>query len=160
MNRMMTMCGVAALLAVGVTAYPTGAPSSVCDDPFMEPTYHRDYLNATGYNNTNQYTLRSSPAEGRPGIVEVTLTGAPFKGFVVRASTPGENNEGEFIVDEDSQFHALHCSSNENAAVTHSSPEFKSSVKLLWRDNNSGNHVFQATVVPTIETYVINIFES
>ncbi|XP_045137640.1 putative ferric-chelate reductase 1 [Portunus trituberculatus] len=161
MNRLMIVCGVATLFVMGITAHPRGAPSSVCDDPFMEPIYHRDHLNATPYNNTDEYTLQSAPIEGRPGIVRVTLTGPRFKGFVVRASTTGgEINQGQFIIDEDSDFHALHCSNNTDIAVTHSSPEFKDSVQLLLRDNNNGSYVFQATVVPTIETYYINIFES
>ena len=66
----MIVCAVAAILVMGVAAHPTGAPSSVCDDPSMEPTYHSEYLNATGYNNTDEYTLKTKPAEGRPGILE------------------------------------------------------------------------------------------
>ena len=73
---MMILYGLLALLVGGCMAYPTGAPPSTCDDPFMEPTYHRDHLNATGYNNTNQYNLTRAPVEGSPKMIQGESRGA------------------------------------------------------------------------------------
>lgn len=67
---MLIVSGLVALLAAGFMAYPTGAPSYVCDHPFMEPIFHRDNLSAIGYNNTDQYTLRSQSVDGSPERIQ------------------------------------------------------------------------------------------
>ncbi|KAG0722096.1 putative ferric-chelate reductase 1 [Chionoecetes opilio] len=149
---------VVLVAAWGVMGHPTGAPSSVCDHPFMEPICHRDNLSAIGFNNTGQYSLCSDAVEGSPGRVMVTLTGASFKGFVIRATTDGENL-GEFNEEGSNvSFNDLTCSRQEDVAVTHVNANSKSSVSLVWEESNGGKSTFQATVVPSIETYVINIY--
>lgn len=59
-------------MVAGYLAHPTGAPSSVCDHPFMEPIFHRDNLSAIGHNNSdlpNPYTLRAVPVQGSPDLI-------------------------------------------------------------------------------------------
>ncbi|XP_050738224.1 uncharacterized protein LOC127009313 [Eriocheir sinensis] len=160
MNRILLVCGVTALLVGGCSARSSGAPTSVCNDPLMEPTYHIDNFAATGVNNTNEYTLTSEPVVGSPGLFKVTLSGPVFKGYTVRATTTNAKNLGEFIADANaSEFQVMHCASEKDVAVTHASATDKSSVTLFWLDRNNGNYVLQATVVPDINTYVTLIYE-
>ncbi|KAK8381727.1 hypothetical protein O3P69_015049 [Scylla paramamosain] len=159
MNRMLVVCGVVTLLAVGSMTYPSGAPSQVCDDVSMTPTYHAQNCQATGVNNDDQYILTAEPVPGSNGRVKVTLTGDPFMGFVVRATTPGEENLGQFIAKESNvEFQTMSCTNLTNVAVTHIDRKPKSSITLMWNDQNNGNYIFQATTVQNITEYVINIF--
>lgn len=42
--------------------FHTGAPTEVCDDPLMKPTYHIDNFGATDISNDKKYTLTVVPA--------------------------------------------------------------------------------------------------
>ncbi|XP_045137637.1 putative ferric-chelate reductase 1 homolog isoform X2 [Portunus trituberculatus] len=157
--RMLVVCGLVTLLAVGSMTWPTGAPDEVCDSVLMKPTFHVDNYNATGVNNKNQYSLTAEPVPGSNGKVEVTLKGNSFLGFVVRATTPGEENLGNFIAEESNvKFKTLSCKNVTDVAVTHTNPSSKSSITLMWQDFNNGNYVFQATTLQSLNNYVMNIF--
>lgn len=115
------------VLVAAVQGYPTGAPESRCDDP--KPN-HPGSEEVTADKITHLQLKQSAQDFKNGDIVNVTLvsTGAPFKGFLVKALVDDGNGiGGQFLPGEGHKL-ITKCS-----AVTHSNNNPKQEVHLQWK---------------------------
>ncbi|CAG5120772.1 unnamed protein product, partial [Candidula unifasciata] len=102
-------------------SYSSGAPAPACSALDPSPGHGTSTVN-----DPSPYNLTFSAASYRPGeVIEVTLDGAPFEGFLILARpTLGSSGPvGNFSAGNNSK---VACS------VTHNSKTVKSSISFNW----------------------------
>ncbi|XP_051021792.1 ferric-chelate reductase 1 [Acomys russatus] len=146
---------VCALLACSVTGYPNGRVPMSCDgmvpqhghSPQPEPVH--------------QVTV--SQTKFKPGDqVQVTLSGPPFRGFLLEARDAEDLSGppvGAFTLIDREVSQLLTCEDVKGIAVSHTSSSKKTEIKVYWNaPTTAPNHIrFLATVVRQYKTYWVKI---
>ncbi|KAJ3654239.1 hypothetical protein Zmor_013438 [Zophobas morio] len=131
---------VSALVATS-WGYSAGAPESVCDD--MTPKHPVDPQKPP-----LPYTIAVSKKEAKAGeVVEITIGGKPFKGFLLQVRN-GDKAVGSFdIADTDKYAKAINCHGTAGSAATHKNAVDKNNLVLKWKaPEGSGNYQIFVTV--------------
>ncbi|XP_016046077.1 ferric-chelate reductase 1 isoform X1 [Erinaceus europaeus] len=137
-----------------VANYPDGGVTQSCHE--MIPAHGHSPRSDPVHNiSVSQMTFR-------PGDqIKVTLSGPPFKGFLLEARDAENLNGppiGSFTCDSQvSQL--LTCENVQGSAVSHSSPSKKTEIKVYWHaPSTAPNHIqFLATVVEKYKIYWVKI---
>ncbi|KFO26878.1 ferric-chelate reductase 1 [Fukomys damarensis] len=138
-----------------VASYPNGKVTQSCHrmipkhghSPRPEPTHH----------------MALSQTTFRPGDqIEVTLSGQPFKGFLVEARNAEDLDGppvGSFMLIDHEVSQLLTCDDIQGSAVSHTSSSNKTEIKVYWKAPSSApNHIrFLATVVKNYKIYWVKI---
>ncbi|XP_036690415.1 ferric-chelate reductase 1 isoform X1 [Balaenoptera musculus] len=143
------------LLVSSVANYPNGKVTKSCrgmipkhgQTPQSDPACH----------------ISVSQMAFRPGDqIKVTLSGPPFKGFLLEARD-AENLSGppigSFTLIDSQVSQLLTCEDIQGSAVSHTSPSKKTEIKVYWNAPSSApNHIkFLATVVEKYKIYWVKI---
>uniref|UniRef100_A0A023FLP2 Putative secreted protein n=1 Tax=Amblyomma cajennense TaxID=34607 RepID=A0A023FLP2_AMBCJ len=131
-------------------AHKDGAPASACAT--MIPQHNDSKHEEAGP--STPYTLVQDKKDFKAGdTVAVTLSGAPFKGFFIKAFDDKNKEIGQFEASGESK-PVTECS-----AVTHTNPNDKTAVKVIWKApaGASGQVQFRATVVENYQKYIIGL---
>ncbi|XP_005388845.1 PREDICTED: ferric-chelate reductase 1 [Chinchilla lanigera] len=144
------------LLHVGsVASYPNGKVTKSCHR--MTPDHgHRPQPDPTHRVAVSQTTFR-------PGDqIEVTLSGRPFRGFLLEARDAERVDGppvGSFLLNDSQVSQLLTCGDVQGSAVSHTSASKKSEIKVYWKAPSSApSHVrFLATVVEKYKIYWVRI---
>ncbi|KAK8772316.1 hypothetical protein V5799_024440 [Amblyomma americanum] len=105
-------------------AHPDGAPASACAT--MNPEHNDSKHEEAGP--STPYTLVQDKKDFKAGdTVAVTLSGAPFKGFFIKAFDDKNKEIGQFEASGESK-PVTECS-----GVTHTNSAEKTAVKVLWK---------------------------
>ncbi|XP_064472229.1 putative ferric-chelate reductase 1 homolog [Ornithodoros turicata] len=140
------------VLVAAVQGYPSGAPESRCDDP--RPKHPGSEEIAA--DKITHLQLKQSARDFKNGdVIEVTLvsTGAPFKGFLVKAFVDNGNEVGGQFLPGEGVKVITKCS-----AITHNNNNPKQEVVLKWKaDIAQGTVHFKATVVENVKKYYIGL---
>eukprot|EP00105_Crassostrea_gigas_P001211 XP_011413266.1 PREDICTED: putative defense protein 3 [Crassostrea gigas] len=144
-------------LVKSTEGYPDGAPERACF--FMIPRHTHPQsgrpifkqAGGTPYNITLS-SLTYTP--NRP--LRVTISGAPFKGFLIVAGEEGSKDwpTGQWYTENDAA-RPMFCS-GKNDAITHTNSRWKDSITLLWygpTHSTADMIQFIATVVTNRTTY-------
>ncbi|XP_004635739.1 ferric-chelate reductase 1 [Octodon degus] len=143
------------LCASSVASYPNGKVTESCrrmipghgHSPQPDPPHH----------------VAVSQTTFRPGDqIVVTLSGRPFKGFLVEARDAEDLDGppvGSFLLKDSQVSQLLTCEDVQASAVSHTSSSKKSEIKVFWKAPSSApNHIrFLATVVEKYKTYWVHI---
>ncbi|XP_012922658.1 ferric-chelate reductase 1 [Heterocephalus glaber] len=138
-----------------VASYPNGKVTKSCHrmvpehghSPQSEPTHH----------------MAVSQTTFRPGDqIEVTLSGRPFKGFLLEARNAEDLDGppiGSFMLIDSQVSQLLTCEDIQGSAVSHTSSSKKTEIKVYWKAPSSApNHIrFLATVVEKYKIYWVKI---
>ncbi|KAI4580529.1 hypothetical protein MJT46_019298 [Ovis ammon polii x Ovis aries] len=138
-----------------VVNYPSGKVTKSCRGMIPEhghtPQYHP------------VHRISVSQVTFRPGDqIKVTLSGPPFKGFLLEARD-AENSSGppvgSFTLIDSHVSQLLTCEDVQGSAVSHRSPSKKTEIKVYWDAPSSApNHIiFLATVVEKYKIYWVKI---
>ncbi|DAA31556.1 TPA: ferric-chelate reductase 1-like [Bos taurus] len=138
-----------------VANYPSGKVTKSCGG--MIPEHGHTPQSHPAHN------ISVSQKTFRPGDqIKVTLSGPPFKGFLLEARD-AENLSGppvgSFTLIDSHVSQLLTCEDVQGSAVSHRSPSKKTEIKVFW-DAPSGapNHItFLATVVEKYKIYWVKI---
>ncbi|XP_029804586.1 ferric-chelate reductase 1 [Suricata suricatta] len=117
------------------------------------------------------HTARSDPVHNisvshmtfRPGDqIEVTLSGLPFKGFLLEARDAEDLNGppvGSFTLIDSQMSQLLTCEDVQGYAVSHTNPHKKTKINVYWNaPRNAPNHIkFLVTVVEKYKNYWVKI---
>lgn len=99
----------------------------------------------------------------RPGDrIEVTLSGPPFKGFLLEARNAEDLSGrpiGSFTLNDSEVSQLLTCEDIQGSAVSHTSPSKKTEIKVYWNAPSSApNHIqFLVTVVEKYKIYWVKV---
>ncbi|XP_036434454.1 putative ferric-chelate reductase 1 [Colossoma macropomum] len=140
-----------------VQGYDTGLVSGSCGD--MTPSHRGN----SAQNSQAPYSIStdtSSYIDGQEITVTLAAQSGSFKGFLLEAREVGGSNPvGSFtLVSSNTQL--LPCSSQANAAVSHTSASSKSQIQSKWKAPSSGNSKnieFRATVVRDFSTFWVGV---
>ncbi|XP_019693046.2 ferric-chelate reductase 1 [Felis catus] len=138
-----------------VTNYPSGKVGKSCHGMVPE----------------HSHTARSDPVHNvsvsqmtfRPGDqIEVTLSGLPFRGFLLEARNAEDLSGppiGSFTLIDSQVSQLLTCEDVQGYAVSHTNPSKKTKIKVYWNaPSNSPNHIkFLVTVVEKYKIYWVKI---
>ncbi|XP_049472705.1 ferric-chelate reductase 1 [Panthera uncia] len=119
----------------------------------------------------HSHTARSDPVHNvsvsqmtfRPGDqIEVTLSGLPFRGFLLEARNAEDLSGppiGSFTLIDSQMSQLLTCEDVQGYAVSHTNPSKKTKIKVYWNaPSNSPNHIkFLVTVVEKYKIYWVKI---
>ncbi|XP_044605472.2 ferric-chelate reductase 1 isoform X2 [Equus asinus] len=128
-----------------VANYPNGKVTKSCYGMIPEHG-HTPQSDPVHHISVSQMTFR-------PGDqLKVTLSGPPFKGFLLEARDADDLSRspiGSFALIDSQVSQLLTCEDIQGSAVSHTSPSKKTEIKVYWNAPNSApNHVqFLATVV-------------
>ncbi|XP_055995105.1 ferric-chelate reductase 1 [Sorex fumeus] len=138
-----------------VTNYPNGKVTNSCHG--MMPIHgHNPLLDPI-------HNIAVSQATFRPGDqIKVTLSGPPFKGFLLEARNAEDLNGppiGSFTLIDSQEAQLLTCEDVQGSAVSHTSPSKKTEINVDWNAPSSApNHIqFLATVVEKYKIYWVKI---
>ncbi|XP_055259000.1 ferric-chelate reductase 1 isoform X1 [Moschus berezovskii] len=138
-----------------VVNYPSGKITKSCHGMIPEHG-HTPQSHPTHHISVSQMTFR-------PGDrIKVTLSGPPFKGFLLEARD-AENLSGppvgSFTLIDSHVSQLLTCEDVQGSAVSHRSPSKKTEIKVYWDAPSSApNHInFLATVVEKYKIYWVKI---
>ncbi|RUS78475.1 hypothetical protein EGW08_013763 [Elysia chlorotica] len=146
-SRMLATILCAILLTPEVASFPTGAPLNACMT--LYPSSH-GASTATG---PSPYSLTFSSSTYRPGeTIEVTLSGAQFKGFLIvgrKQIDTTKSNVGHFQTPATKDAKLLCTGLQEGNGVTHTNNTVKSSITFDWKAPAAdiGDIVFHFTIV-------------
>jgi hypothetical protein len=121
--------------------YSAGAPESVCDD--MTPKHPVEPQKSP-----LPYTISVSKKEAKGGeIVDITIGGKTFKGFLVQVRN-GDKAVGSFqIPDTDKYSKPINCHGTNGSGATHKNAVEKKDLVLKWKaPEASGNYQVYVTV--------------
>ncbi|XP_061188528.1 ferric-chelate reductase 1-like [Saccostrea echinata] len=145
------------LLVKTSVGYPDGAPERACF--FMIPRHTHPQSNRPIFKQMggSPYNITVSSVTYTPNKpLRVTISGAPFKGFLIVAGEEGSKDwpTGQWYTENDAA-RPMFCSGN-NDAITHSNSRWKDSITLLWygpTHSTADMIQFIATVVTNRTTY-------
>jgi len=131
------------LLLRPAQGYSSGAPRGACDS--MRPSHGPGASVRQGA--PPPYALQA-PSSARPGQrVTVSLGGASFKGFMVRALDGAGNSVGRFLAEPSDSWQAMTCQKSADTATHQRGPPY-SQLQLTWEAPSSpGTYRLLATVV-------------
>ncbi|XP_073907026.1 ferric-chelate reductase 1 isoform X3 [Castor canadensis] len=143
------------LLVSSVVNYPNGKVTKSCrgmvplhgHSPQSEPIHH----------------IAVSQRKFRPGDrIEVTLSGPPFKGFLLEAHDAEDLSGlpiGSFTLIDSQVSQLLTCEDVQGSAVSHTSSSKKTEIKVYWNAPSSApDHIrFLVTVVEKYKIYWVRI---
>ncbi|XP_017878710.1 putative defense protein 3 [Ceratina calcarata] len=139
---------VVASLTLLTHGYPTGAPVDVCAMSDGEP-HHGTAVSQPA--NTSPYTFTASSSEYSPNSqITVTISGAPFKGFLIQARDKETGSWiGSWEKTDQTNTHP------ECSAVTHADPHVKEEATFIWTAPPKGQgHVeFTGTILKEYSTF-------
>ncbi|XP_062047793.1 ferric-chelate reductase 1 [Lepus europaeus] len=143
------------LRIISVANYPNGKVTQSCGR--MIPEH--------GHSPQSEVAHRISVSQKtfRPGDqIEVTLSGQPFKGFLLEARDAENLNGfpvGSFSLIDSRVSQLLNCEDIQGSAVSHTSSSKKTEIKVYWSAPSSApNHVqFLATVVEKYKIYWVKM---
>ncbi|RUS78476.1 hypothetical protein EGW08_013764 [Elysia chlorotica] len=136
-----------ASLASLAAAYPNGAPVGACT------TLNPDSHGPSTAKGPSPYTITFSSNTYQPGqVLQVTLSGAPFKGFLIVGRKDGDQtmaNTGFFQTPKSPDAQLQCVGGKDGNGVTHTNNTVKSSISLDWKAPSSavGDIVFHFTTV-------------
>ncbi|XP_072690772.1 ferric-chelate reductase 1 isoform X4 [Canis lupus baileyi] len=143
------------LYVSSVANYPNGKVGRSCHGMVPEHghTAHSDPVHNIS---VSQMTFR------RGDQIEVTLSGPPFRGFLLEARNAEDLSGppiGSFTLIDSQVSQLLTCEDVQGYAVSHTSPSKKTKVKVYWNAlSNAPNNVkFLVTVVEKYKTYWVKI---
>lgn len=146
---------VIALLTCSVTAYPNGKVPMSCGG--MIPQHNHSPQSEP----IHQITV--SQTTFKPGDqIEVTLSGPPFRGFLLEARD-AENLSGppigSFTLIDSEESQLLTCTDVQGLAVSHTRSSKKTEIKVYWdAPSPAPDHIrFLATVVQKFKIYWVKI---
>ncbi|XP_006169082.1 ferric-chelate reductase 1 [Tupaia chinensis] len=99
----------------------------------------------------------------RPGDqIKVTLSGRPFKGFLLEARDAEDVSGppvGSFTWNGSQEIQLLNCKDVEGSAVSHTNPSKKTEIEVYWNaPSSASNHIqFLVTVVEKYKIYWVKI---
>lgn len=129
-SRRRVSCLLSLLLVPPVLSYANGKVSKACSG--MEPHHH-----SRGQTSPSPYQLQANSSTYRPGeLVQVTLWGQSFEGFLLQARDPAQDDPaalGSFVLTDPRSSQLLNCNKHKDSAVSHTSKSLKSLVRVLWR---------------------------
>jgi len=130
-------------LVASARAYSSGAPRSACDT--LRPSHGPGDTTLSGAR--APYVLKA-PRAARPGEkLTVSLGGASFKGFMVRALDGAGNSVGRFVAEPSDSWQAMTCQRSGDTATHQRGPPY-SQLRLLWEaPSKPGTYRLIATVV-------------
>ncbi|KAI5936877.1 Ferric-chelate reductase 1 [Manis javanica] len=138
-----------------VANYPNGKVTESCDG--MIPQHGYTSLSDPAYNiSVSQMTFR-------PGDqIKVTLSGLPFKGFLIEARDAEDLSGppiGSFTLIDSQVSQLLTCEDIKGSAVSHTNPSKKTEIKVYWNaPSTAPNHIrFLVTVVQKYKIYWVKI---
>jgi len=131
------------LLLRPAQGYSSGAPRGACDS--MRPSHGPGASVRQGA--PPPYALQA-PSSARPGQrVTVSLGGASFKGFMVRALDGAGNSVGRFLAEPSDSWQVMTCQKSADTATHQRGPPY-SQLQLTWEAPSSpGTYRLLATVV-------------
>merc|ERR1712212_946948 len=118
--RLAAAVTVVACLAGVVHGYGTGAPLNACGT--LVPGHGVDFSTNT------DYSLKVTEGQGFSTVTVSSVTGVPFKGFMVQAFDRNGNAVGAFAKAPQT----IDCGGAPQSAATHDNPADKTSVSLEW----------------------------
>ncbi|XP_027958006.1 ferric-chelate reductase 1 isoform X2 [Eumetopias jubatus] len=138
-----------------VANYPSGKVGMSCHGmvPAHGHTAHPDPV----------HNISVSQMTFRPGDqIEVTLSGQPFRGFLLEARAAEDLSGppiGSFTLIDSQVSQLLTCEDVQGYAVSHTSPSKKTKIKVYWNaPSNAPDHVkFLVTVVEKYKIYWVKI---
>ncbi|KAF3819596.1 hypothetical protein GH733_015105 [Mirounga leonina] len=138
-----------------VANYPSGKVGTSCRGMVPEHghTAHPDPI----------HNISVSQMTFRPGDqIEVTLSGKPFKGFLLEARAAEDLSGppvGSFTLIDSQVSQLLTCEDVQGYAVSHTSPSKKTKIKVYWNaPSDAPDHVkFLVTVVEKYKIYWVKI---
>uniref|UniRef100_H0X586 Ferric-chelate reductase 1 n=1 Tax=Otolemur garnettii TaxID=30611 RepID=H0X586_OTOGA len=143
------------LLISSVANYPNGKVTESCHG--MMPLHGYDPQSGP------VHSISVSQMTFRPGDqIQVTLSGPPFKGFLLEARNAEDLNGhpvGSFTLIDSQVSQLLTCEDIQGSAVSHTSPSKKTEIKVYWKaPSGAPNHIqFLATVVEKYKIYWVKI---
>ncbi|XP_060517207.1 putative defense protein Hdd11 [Cylas formicarius] len=136
-------------LAGAVWGYSGGAPESVCGD--MIPKHPADPQKSPF-----PYKVTVDNGLVKPGQeVKITVTGKPFKGFIIQVRDANQKAVGSFLIPADDKFmKAINCHTNKGSAATHKNSTDKSDITLVWKaPEAAGKYTVTATIAQDGATF-------
>lgn len=126
-------------------ASSNGPPSTACSSITPDPSHH----GASPQTGASPYKVEvSATSVTAGGVIDVTISGDDFKGFLLQARNPQDNPVGSFELVAGSKF--LGCSGLPSATVTHDSSSIKKTKTFRWTAPSEASTVkVVATVVKT-----------
>ncbi|RXG71673.1 putative defense protein [Armadillidium vulgare] len=142
---LMLFVGISLLCHFGnVNGYSMGAPDVACES--MTPGHGQ-----TVRTDVPPYRLKpnvTSVFNGEKLLLTLDSQDKPLKGFFIQARQNEDDGKpiGQFLLIKDDEHHLVNCKSGINNAVTHKSPDEKTSVMIQWQapDNFEGDIYFQS----------------
>ncbi|XP_037778685.1 ferric-chelate reductase 1-like [Penaeus monodon] len=144
-----TVGALLSILSNVALGFPDGAPIEACILPHANSPNHAGTKPMPHQTEHHQFTASSGTYT--PGdLVEVTISGPPFKGFFVQAQDSHTGDWlGEFLDDGPVKTHP------ECSAITHADKARKKHIRLTWRAprSGSGSVTFTGTVLERYDKY-------
>ncbi|KAK0047155.1 ferric-chelate reductase 1 [Biomphalaria pfeifferi] len=140
-------------------SYPNGAPSYLCDSDSLKPLGPHEV--ASSVSSPSPFSISLSQTSYKSGdTIQVTLSGAPFKGFLIvaRKAAGGTTNIGKFTISTNHE--KTMCTSF--TGVTHASRDIKTSVTANWTAplETFGDIIIKYTVVMDVTNYYFDLNSS
>lgn len=143
-------------LITNLTAYPSGAPSGVCQS--MTPIHG----GIQPQNTIPPFQLNVSVNKVKyDEIITINITGSEinykFKGFIIQARNSNNTAIGEFVNLNTEYVKSMDC--NGISSITHSNANLKSNITVEWRSpsNYKGKFHFYVTIVESLPIFWIKV---